>query len=357
LLEQAADQGEGDAMFDLFSMFADGLGVARDYDRAMRWLEKDAATGDAQAQSALAYQYENNFRLKHDGYYFPQFPNEYEIFPQFPNVGAQLREAVRLETLAAKQGVFPSQMRLADLYLKGAYVEQDEERALEIIRGAADHGYSPALSKLADLYAHGIGEPRDDHDRVFELLCRAALSSDPTKTETYWIYSAIIERCEAGFGTDRDLVAAAQWYCRAALRNSVDYFGRAYYPLADKFDLIPPATAHDDHATRPVSAQLRPVLAACLKAAARRDAQAAIQLGTMYLTGKDAPRDAAKAWPWFNLASQYGATEAASNVSQAESKMTAAELVEARRQFPAFLQELQKIAATASIQAGRPGNP
>ena len=157
-------------MFDLFSMFADGLGVPAYYDRAMRWLEKDAATGDAQAQAALAYQYENNFRLKHDGYYFPQFPNEQEIFPQFPNVGAQLREAVRLETLAAKQGVFPSQMRLADLYLKGAYVEQDEERALEIIRGAADHGYSPALSKLADFYAHGIGEPRDDHDRVFNCF-------------------------------------------------------------------------------------------------------------------------------------------------------------------------------------------
>ena len=83
----------------------------------------------------------------------------------------------------------------------------------------------------------------------------------------------------------------------------MDYFGRAYYPLADKFDFIPPATAHDDHATKQVSAQLRPILAAYLKAAARRDAQAAIQLGKLYLTGKDAPMNPAKAWPWFNLAS------------------------------------------------------
>jgi len=77
----------------------------------------------------------------------------------------------------------------------------------------------------------------------------------------------------------------------------------------------------------------------------------------MYLEGREAPKSADKAWPWFTLASQYGAPEAAAKISQAESKMTAAELEEARRQFPAFLQELKQIAATVSNQAGRPGNP
>ena len=170
-------------------------------------------------------------------------------------------------------------------------------------------------------------------------------------------YSAIIARCETGLGTGRNLIAAAQWYCRAALDGgAVDMYGRIVFPLADKFNPAPPPP-RNIRATEEVSAELRPVLADYLKAAARHDARSAMQLGSMYLTGKDAPHDAARAWPWFSLASQYGAPDASTKLSEAESKMTAVELERAKKDFPAFLQELQKIAAFVATESAQKGIP
>ena len=246
-------------------------------------------------------------------------------------------------------------MKLADIYLAGEYVEQDEARGLELVQEAADHDSPEALSKLADLYACGIGEPRDENDRPFVLLCRAIRFSPPTRQQNN-DFASVLYRCETGLGTDRDLVATAQWHCRAAMSNIVDYFGRPEYILSDKFDATSPPKVYP-YFTVLGSPQLRPVLAAYLKAAARRDAGAAQQLGTMYLTGKDAPRNAAKAWPWFKLAAQYGAPEAAAKISQAEAGMTTVELEQDQQQFPAFLDELKKVAAAASRNAAPPENP
>jgi TPR repeat protein len=334
LLEEAADQGDGDAIYYLFQAYFEGDGVGTDYAKAVQWLRKGVAAADAGCQCELAYQYENR-GLK--------------MFPEFPDNGSLMRESVRLYTLSANQGFSIAQCNLARVYLGGNHVEQDEVHGLELMRNAADQGNPDALAALAGLYAGGVGEPRDEHDRPFELLCRALLATKPSDNK-YWFYWPIIDRCEAGLGTDRDLVAAAQWYCRATLEHT------SFFTFAGEFDLSQPAKAVP-LGVRSVSPQLRAVISTYLKAAARRDAQAALQIGTMYLTGKDAPQSAAKAWPWFTLASQYGASDAAAKISQAEAGMTAKELEQDKQQFPAFLEELKKVARAASSEAGRPEIP
>jgi uncharacterized protein len=366
LLEQAADQGNAGALFELFQTYWDGRGVATDRIKAIQWIKKAADIGNPRGQSVLAYQYEH-LVMKPSPPFIPSVPyrpNPDDIYgnipidpsPQFPDPGALKREAIRLYALSANQGFAPARYNLAKFYLDGTYVEKDEEHGLELMRKSADQEFPFALSGLAGLYAQGIGEPRDEHDRPFELLCRAVLSANNPERNKYADYTAIIHRCESGFGTDRNLVAAAQWYCRAAMDHVGNIFGTTSFPLADKLGLAPPAKGNA-YGTFGIGPQLQPVLAAYLKAAVRQDAQAAIQLGAMCLTGREAPRNPAEAWMWFTLASQYGRTDAAASISQAASRMTAAELEEDWRQFPAFFQELQKVATAASIKAGNPRTP
>ncbi len=337
-LKEAADEGNANAMFELYRSYIDGRGVAVDFAEAIRWLQKDAATGDPDAEAELAGQLveaKNN------------------TITNFADKGSRMKEAVRLYSLAANQGNQGSQTRLADLYLDGEYVEKDEARGVELMRNAADLGSGQAMARLSELYSQGIGEPRDETESPFELLCRA-VRAEGYGAQDVGRYGGIINRCTYGNGTDRDLVAAAQWYCRAAIAGVVDGWGRPDYLLTEKFDAAPPPKAA---LPTPFNSKLWPILATYLKAAARRDASAATQLGNMYLIGKDAPQSAAKAWPWFTLASRYGASDAAAKISQAEAGMTAKELEQDKQQFPAFLQELQKVARAASFEAGRPEIP
>jgi TPR repeat protein len=337
-LKQAAEQGITNAMYELYRSYSDGRGVEVNFPEAIRWLQKEAATGDAYAEGELARQLveaKNN------------------TITNFTDKGSRMKEAVRLYSLAAKQGDQGSQTRLADLYLDGTYVEKDELRGVELMRNATDLGSAQAMARLSELYSEGIGEPRDETERPFELLCRA-VRAEADGAQDVGLYGGIINRCTYGNGTDRDLIAAAQWYCRAAVAGVVDGWGRSVYLLGDKFgDDPPPRTG----LSTPAKSMHPLLLSAYLKAAARHDASAALQLGTMYLTGKDAPHDDAKAWPWFKLAAQYGASDAAAKISQAEAGMTPAELHQAQQQFPAFLDELKKVAAAASRTPGQSENP
>jgi TPR repeat protein len=372
-VERLARSGEVTAEHYLGYCYEAGIRVEIDVKTSIAWYEKALDQGYLPSGYHLGYIYERVYPFQDFAkayYYFritadKGFANSKEellglaranVFdylkdsPDFPGLGSIMRESLRLERLAADQGVLESQIRLAEFYLKGQWVEMDETRAVELLQSAVDHGSPEAMTKLAGLYAGGIGEPRDDHERPFALLCRAVVSTNSPDREKDWDYWSVIDRCESGFGTDRDLVAAAQWYCRAALDRTMTF------TLADKFDLSRPPIALPG-VNKTATPEIRTVVSACLKAAARRDAGAAQQLGTMYLTGRDAPRNAAKAWPWFKLAAQYGAPEAAAKISQAEAGMTTVELEQDQQQFPAFLDELKKVAAAASRNAAQPENP
>jgi TPR repeat protein len=54
-LQKAADAGNATAMKDLGWLYANGQGVARDYDKAREWYQKAADAGSAHTKAALAH--------------------------------------------------------------------------------------------------------------------------------------------------------------------------------------------------------------------------------------------------------------------------------------------------------------
>ena len=49
-LESTANWGLAEAQYELGSLLVQGLGVTRDYDRALAWFEKVVAQGDARCR-------------------------------------------------------------------------------------------------------------------------------------------------------------------------------------------------------------------------------------------------------------------------------------------------------------------
>jgi TPR repeat protein len=166
----------------------------------------------------------------------------------------------------------------------------------------------------------------------------------------------LIFRFEHGLGTERDLVAAARYYCHAAMSNSRFY---VQYSLADKMEFNPPkrswGTPVIDTADGHVqiygpsddieaSDDVLRALSLYLKSATG-DGSAALQIGNRYLAGQDAPKSATRAWVWFALAAQNGSTGAREKITGLESNMTGEELKAAKRLLADQIQELKKVAA------------
>ena len=65
-LEKAAAKGNADAQNNLGHMYSEGLGVTQDYAKALEWYEKSAANGSAEAQHNIAYMYEKGLGVTQD---------------------------------------------------------------------------------------------------------------------------------------------------------------------------------------------------------------------------------------------------------------------------------------------------
>lgn len=105
-LRQRAEQGDTEAQYDLGLMYANGEGVARDDEQAVRWFRSAAEQGDADAQFNLSFMYLNGEGV----------PQDYE-------------EAIRWFRAAAEQGLAPAQFYLGFMYDSGRGVPRDEIQA------------------------------------------------------------------------------------------------------------------------------------------------------------------------------------------------------------------------------------
>ena len=266
---------------------------------------------------------------------------------------ASMAEAVKWYRRAADQNWADGQYRLASCYLEGLGVELDEERGLELMRAAADKGHATALTELVELYAQGIGEPRNPDDEPMRLLERAIQIKEEG---TYGVYNRpydhLIFRLEHGIGTTRDLVAAAEWYCRAAV------VGAYNYSLDDKLDYSPEtrrplwsATGLAGHSLVQVitlggsgpDGPLSEVLSLYLNAARPNGGTNALRIAERFVAGREVPARPARAWAWFQLAAQRGAGQGATQCRTLETKLTPAELAEARRQYDQLVKDLQAV--------------
>jgi localization factor PodJL len=133
-LRTAAMKGDATAAYEIGMRFAEGKGVAANYDEAAKWYDRAAQAGVVPATFRLGTLYEKGLGVKKDA----------DI-------------ARRYYTQAAERGSAKAMHNLAVLDADGGGRGANYNRAAQWFRKAADRGVADSQFNLGILYARGIG--------------------------------------------------------------------------------------------------------------------------------------------------------------------------------------------------------
>jgi TPR repeat protein len=316
LFQEASEAGSYEAMCELYEVLWSGKGAPRNEEAAVNWLTKAGEAGDPYAQCLLGYHY-NERIIRFVG-------------PEMRLTEADSQKALHWFTLSAARNWAGGQYFLGLFYLNGRAVAQDEERGLDLMRKAADQGHSASLCKLAWLYQRNIGEPRSEDDNPVNLLLRAVRNGSTDA------YAQLDYRYRNGLGVKRDVLEGARWHLKAADSS------RFYVPGKLTDEVSSPEAPNDPFYT---------ALRLYLRAGKLDDANALVEVAQHYLAGDMVPKDATKAWLWSSLARQKNAANGATQVAEAEKRMTAEELKSAKESLPQFVADLTKMAPFLQMEA------
>ena len=142
-LRVRADQGNGDAEYQLALLYHQGNGVPQDYAEALRWYLKAADQGDARAQYGIGYMNELGQGV----------PQDYT-------------EALRLYNKAADRGETKAEYAIGSMYYNGRGIQQDRTEAVRWYRKAAEGNLARAQYDLGYMYYYGEGVPQDRAEAV-----------------------------------------------------------------------------------------------------------------------------------------------------------------------------------------------
>ena len=187
-----ADQGVGDAQYNIGIMFDKGRGVRANATAAAGWYRKAADLGVADAQCDLG-----------------------TLFDEGRGVAQDSAAAVRWYRKAADQANSRCQWALGNAYLRGEGVPENDVEAMKWLRKAADEGDSLAQMNIGAKYANGQGVPKD----LTEAIKWYRLAADQGEAKAQFILAiAYIE----GKGLQTDIVEAAKWLRKAADQDYPD---------------------------------------------------------------------------------------------------------------------------------------
>lgn len=171
----AAENGCGDARFEVGSRYLSGDGVQDDGTEALKWLVKAAEQGHPEAQQTVIRKVEFD-----------------------------------LVSRAAENGDAGSQFRLGTFYRDGHGVKKDDEAAFRWFVKAAEQGHAEAqfvLGKQETVRSHG-------------LTPAAAAWYRKAAEQGHAEAQFVIGRCyKNGFGVERDENQAFQWFSKAAKQD------------------------------------------------------------------------------------------------------------------------------------------
>ena len=216
--KRAAEQGHPQAQFVMGNLYADGVRVPQNYEKAFAWYKKAAENGHVLAQ--------------------------YEVARYFD---------VGLESVLCTQSVTPAKCRERTRNAHLQRIEQDDAVALEWFLQAARGGHAAAQLRVGQMYEDGEGTQRD-YKRAVEWYTRAAeqgliearyrrsqheQSPAPTgvlKVPDLPTRSAELRRAEEGaadaqlevatmfdkgLGVPKDYIKAYMWYNLAAAQGEL----------------------------------------------------------------------------------------------------------------------------------------
>ena len=163
-LRTAALKGDASAAYEIGLRFAEGKGVAPNYDEAAKWYDRAAQAGVVPAIFRLGTLYEKGLSVKKDvniaRRYYSQaaergnakaMHNLAVLDADGGGQGANYKNASQWFRKAAERGVADSQFNLGILYARGIGVEQNLAESFKWFSLAAAQGDADALRKRDDI--------------------------------------------------------------------------------------------------------------------------------------------------------------------------------------------------------------
>jgi len=260
-LEKAAERGHAEAQAYLGWINYDN----KLYADAFAWYRKAATQGNACGQNSLGDMYENGLGT----------PKDYE-------------EAAKWYKKAAEQGYAAAQVNLGTMYYNGMSVSQDQAEAVKWFRKAAEQGYADAEWRLGTAYCLGEGVSQDTR----EGLTWVRKAADQGNAAAQYLLGEMY--VTGGFVT-QDYAVALDWLKKAAEQGFAD----AQHRLGSMY--------REGQGTEKDLAEGHKWYR---KAAENGHAESQYQLGLMCLSDEASPANPDEAVKWLTAASKQGHAKA-----------------------------------------------
>lgn len=218
------------------------------------------------------------------------------------------RRALELLKASADQGHAKAQNRLGAIYRQGKIVLKDQEEAFRWFYKAATRGNTHAQVNLANSYALGKGVKKNYSEAVAWLKQAAMLGDSNAQAKLGHMY-------RSGTGVEADPAEAAEWYKKASEQDhpsALAHLG-ALYSAGE-------GVPKDDSRAFTL-----------FQRSARLGNPRAQYILGMLLANRDSSNTISVAHMWLNLAAAQGMNKAAKLRGEIESRMSPAELAEARQ--------------------------
>ena len=203
-------------LVNLADMYRFGLGVPQQLDSAASYYMYSADNGNWAARDSLLH-----LPLSTDSLSSLKMAHAAELFNKgYYQVSSQYFLSFALENNASAQYI------VGMFYLDGNYgLDADTIQALNWINKAVDQGYDVAQVALANLYIEGAIVPKD-FDRALKLLEQSATQGNAAAMNNLgWMY-------EKGNGVSRNDQKALHYYQEAAKKN----FSTAFFHLGQFYE-------------------------------------------------------------------------------------------------------------------------
>jgi serine/threonine protein kinase len=168
----------------------DGFRNTKEYPEALKWYNKAAARGNAEAQNELGRFYQFGWGVEKDN-----------------------AQAVQWFRKASDQGLAEAQANLGWMYQYGLGVAVDNAQAFQLYqKSALSGGGSPAETRLGFMYENGLGVQKD-YAQALSWYRKGADQGNPRAQTSLGIFY------QNGWAVPQDYAQALQWYRKAADQN------------------------------------------------------------------------------------------------------------------------------------------
>lgn len=307
--KKQARKGDASAQFQLGECYYNGLGVEKNYEKAVKWYLEAANSGNPKAQYAMGRCYEKGV-----------------------GVSRNKEKAKEWYKASAEQGYYNNdeninaQAELASIY----YHEKNHLDAFKWFCKAAEQSNNHALEMAGRYYLFGTGGVKKDYDKAikcFEKMMEKksaaanyymgicyeygyGVEKNPEKAYTYyhdavqggycWCKDAVyrLAKCyEDGFGVQQNIERAIRLYTNDVLL--MQSYSHAQYALGNIYYL-----------GKGVEKDITKAISAFKFAATKGHVDAQYMLGYLYYSETGVQRNCAEAIEWLRLSANEGNKDA-----------------------------------------------